>query len=210
MLEWCRISYINRVRGDVNEKQNWDFVAHLPTTSGVDAESMQHNPLTANSKRMCTQWAHQSGAPKGPQHQFWSAYFWPKIVLCKMCFSKKHNNVCQSYSLNIPKCLPKRPQHILQEVLEASTEKTHTASKRVHFYLWLGWTWWPAWHSLHTALQAWFPSARYAGYRTAPANLPQEAVDAEACQQSFHHTVVVMGSVKLVCKFQWVLPAAVQ
>ena len=60
-----------------------------------------------------------------------------------MCFSKNQNKVGQSYSLNIPKCLPKRPQHILQEVLEASTEKTHTASKRVHFYLWLGWTWWP-------------------------------------------------------------------
>ena len=56
-------------------------------------------------------------------------------------FQQKQNKVGQSYSLNIPKCLPKRPQHILQEVLEASTEKTHTASKRVHFYLWLGWTW---------------------------------------------------------------------
>ena len=40
-----------------------------------------------------------------------------------------------------PKVLAQTTATHSAEVLEASTEKTHTASKRGHFYLWLGWTW---------------------------------------------------------------------
>ena len=67
--------------------------------------------------------------PKDHNTNFDQHTFDQKIVLCKMCFSKKHNNVCQSYSLNIPKCLPKRPQHILQKSWRPA-QKKHTRLAR--------------------------------------------------------------------------------
>ena len=56
-------------------------------------------------------------------------------------FQQKTQQRLSKLFFEYPKVLAQTTATHSAEVLEASTEKTHTASKRVHFYLWLGWTW---------------------------------------------------------------------